>query len=241
MRRILYMVFRNIWRVPYMWIALCWRAAHADRYEEADQFRFLSWIVRSANWGGNVRVQVTGVENVPDKSGFIYYPNHQGLYDALALVEASPMPFSVVAKKEVENVQFLKQVFVCMKAFVIDREDIRQAMRVIGQVTEEVKKGRNYVIFAEGTRSRQGNQVGNFKGGSFKAAMKAQCPIVPVALVDCFKPFDTKSIRPVDVQVHFLPPLYYDEYKNMKTTEIAAIVQTRIQKVIDDYVKTEGK
>ena len=59
---------------------------------------------------------------------------------------------------------------------------------------------------------------------------------MPVALVDSFKPFDTNTIRPVTVQVHFLEPMYYEEYKDMKTTEIAAIVQERIQKVIDANV-----
>lgn len=236
MKRILFMVFRNLWRVPYMWIMLCWRAAHTERYEETDQFRFLTWIVRRANIGGNVRVHVSGTENIPKESGYVYYPNHQGLYDVLALVEAVPAPFSVVAKKEVENVQFLKQVFACMRAFLIDRDDIRQSMRIIAQVTQEVKNGRNYLIFAEGTRSKQGNTVGDFKGGSFKAAMKAQCPIVPVALIDCFKPFDVNSIRPVDVQVHFLPPLYYEDYKEMKSTEIAALVRERIQTVISDQL-----
>ena len=75
--------------------------------------------------------------------------------------------------------------------------------------------------------------MGAFKGGSFKAATKAQCPIVPVALIDSFKPFDTNTIKPVTVQVHFLKPLLYDDYKNMKTTEIAALVEERIQRVID--------
>ena len=120
-----------------------------------------------------------------------------------------------------------------MKAFMLDREDVRQAMQVIIDVTKEVKKGRNYLIFAEGTRSKNGNRVGAFKGGSFKAATKAQCPIVPVALIDSFKPFDTNTIKPVTVQVHFLKPLLYDDYKNMKTTEIAALVEERIQRVID--------
>ena len=78
--------------------------------------------------------------------------------------------------------------------------------------------------------------MGKFKGGSFKSATKAQCPIVPVALVDSFKPFDTNSIKPVTVQVHFLEPLYYDDYKDMKTTQIAALVQERIQSVIDANV-----
>ena len=62
-----------------------------------------------------------------------------------------------------------------------------------------------------------GNEMLEFKGGSFKAATKAKCPIVPVALIDSFKPFDTNSIAPVTVLVHFLKPLYYDDYKDMKT------------------------
>lgn len=53
--------------------------------------------------------------------------------------------------------------------------------------------------------------IGEFKGGSFKAATKARCPIVPVALIDSFKPFDTNTISQVTVQVHFMEPLYYEE------------------------------
>ena len=140
----------------------------------------------------------------------------------------------MVAKKEVKNIQFLKQVFACMKAYTLDREDVRQAMQVIIDVSNEVKNGRNYIIFPEGTRSKQGNRIGTFKGGSFKAATKAKCPIVPVALIDAFKPFDTNSIKPVNVQVHFLEPLYYEDYQKMKTTEIAELVHDRIQKVIDE-------
>ena len=166
----------------------------------------------------------------------MFFPNHQGLYDVLAVVEACPKPFSVVAKKEIANIPFLKQVFACMKAYMLDREDVRQAMQVIIHVTEEVKKGRNYLIFAEGTRSKNGNQLREFKGGSFKSATKAKCPIVPVALIDSFKPFDTNTITPVTVQVHFLKPMYYEEYKEMKTTEIAAEVKKRIEKVISENI-----
>ena len=99
------------------------------------------------------------------------------------------------------------------------------------------KSRRNYTIFPEGTRSKNGNRVGEFKGGSFKAATKVKCPIVPVALIDSFKPFDSHSLKPVEVQVHYLKPLYYDEYKDMKTTEIAEEVQKRIEKVIEEYKK----
>ena len=236
MKRILMMVLRNLYMVPYGWARLCYRAAHVDKYSEEDMYAFLRWIDLHANRGGRVHIDAHGRENIPDKDGFMFFPNHQGLYDVLAIIEASPRPFSVVAKKEIAKIPFLKQIFACMKAFMLDREDVRQAMQVIINVTKEVQKGRNYLIFAEGTRSKKGNHVGSFKGGSFKAATKARCPIVPVALIDSFKPFDTNTIKSVTVQVHFLKPLTYEEYKDMKTTEIAALVEERIQRVIDENI-----
>ena len=229
MKRIILMVLKNILLVPYYWCRLCYYASHVDKYPELTRFKFLKEIVKRANRGGNVTIEAYGRENIPEENGFIFFPNHQGLYDVLAIVEACPRPFSVVAKKEVANVPLLKQVFACMKAYMIDRSDIRQSMQVISNVTAEVKKGRNYLIFAEGTRSKKGNHMLEMKGGSFKSATKAKCPIVPVALLDSFKPFDTSSTAPVTVQVHFLKPLYYEEYKDMKTTEIAKEVEERIE------------
>lgn len=63
------------------------------------------------------------------------------MYDVLAIMDVCPVPISVVAKKEVANIQFLKQVFACTKAYMIDREDVRQAMQVIMNVAKEVKAG----------------------------------------------------------------------------------------------------
>ena len=233
MKRILLMIFRNIILVPFMWCRLCYHASHVDKYTEEQHFKMLRFIVLRANKGGNVTIDAHGQENIPKESGFMFFPNHQGLYDVLAVVEACPIPFSVVAKKEIKDIQFLKQVIACMKGYLLDREDVRQAMKTIASVTDEVKKGRNYLIFAEGTRSKNGNEVQDFKAGSFKAATKAKCPIVPVALIDSFKPFDTNTISHVTVQVHFLKPLYYEEYKDMKTHEIAKVVKERIRKAIE--------
>ena len=226
------MVFRNLFLVPYMWIRLCYHASHVDKYKEEQHYELLKYITHRANKGGNVTIDAYGVENIPDENGFMFFPNHQGLYDVLAILDVCPKPFSVVAKKEIANIQFLKQVFACMKAYMIDRDDIKQSLQVIINVTNEVKNGRNYLIFPEGTRSKNGNELLEFKGGSFKAATKAKCPIVPVALIDSFKPFDTNTTSQVTVQVHFLKPLYYEDYKDMNTKEIAALVRERIQNTI---------
>lgn len=122
-----------------------------------------------------------------------------------------------------------------LQAEIIDREDIRQSMQVIMNMTRRVKNGENFVIFAEGTRSRNGNKLLEFKGGSFKSAMNAKCPIVPVALIDSYQAFDTNSMKRLTVQIHYLKPLYYEDYKDMKSTEIASLVASRIKETINSY------
>lgn len=236
MRRILVMVLHNFFLVPVYWIKLCYHARHAEKYTDEQHYEMIQTIVHRANKGGHVQVDSYGVENLPKEQGFMLYPNHQGLYDTLAIADAFPYPFSVVAKKEVENVPFIKQMLACMQGYCIDRDDIRQSMTVISQVAKDVQqKKKNFIIFAEGTRSRQGNKIGSFKGGSFKCATKAKCPIVPVALINSFLPFDSDSTEKVNVQVHYLPPITYEEYKEMKTTEIAARVEEKIRNTIKKY------
>ena len=80
-----------------------------------------------------------------------------------------------------------------------------------------------------------GNKLLPFKGGTFKSAMKAKCPIVPCALIDSFKPFDEKSITPVTVKLIYLKPMHYEEYAAMKTNEIADEVKRRIEEAIAGY------
>ena len=69
----------------------------------------------------------------------------------------------------------------------------------------------------------------------FKIAFKSHCPIVPVAMIDCYQVFDNNTIKPVKAQIHYLKPIEYDEYKDLKTPEIAALVQSRIQACMDEY------
>ena len=54
-----------------------------------------------------------------------------------------------------------------------------------------------------------------------------------MALIDSYKSFDTKSIKRVTVQVHILKPMLYEEYKDMKTNEIAEIVRERIAAIVE--------
>ena len=52
-----------------------------------------------------------------------------------------------------------------------------------------------------------------------------------------FEPFDRNSLAPVTFQVHFLEPIFYEEYKDLKTTAIAELVRERIVKTIAEQEK----
>ena len=80
------------------------------KYSEEEKYAFLQKIVYKANKGGRVNLEAHGLENIPKEDGFIMYPNHQGMYDMLAIINVIPRPISCVMKKEVANVPFLKQV-----------------------------------------------------------------------------------------------------------------------------------
>ena len=235
MNRLVMMVLKNFWRVPGAWTKLCHYANNTDKYPEQEKWDHIQYILKLGVTGGNVDLQVHGLENIPapGTGGFIMYSNHQGLFDVVAIAATCKTPLGAVMKKELTDVPLLKQIRLCTKSFTMDREDVRQSLEVIRAVTEEVKNGRNYLIFPEGTRSRNGNVMGDFHGGSFRCALKAKCPIIPIAFVDSFKVLDQKGSQPVTVQLHYLDPIAYEEYKDLKTVEIAALVKSRIQEVID--------
>lgn len=227
------MVLKNILRVPGLYWKLCRYAKHTERYPEMEKYTHIRRIMNLAVRSGNIDLQVYGKENIPQENGFLMCGNHQGMFDVVALVAAYEGPLAAVFKKELSNVPFLKQIIACSKSFSMDREDVRQSLTVIQAVTKELKEGRSYLIFPEGTRSKNGNQMADFHGGSFRCATKAKATILPFAFIDSYKVLDQKGSKPVTVQLHFMEPIPYEEYKDMNTTELAAMVKGRIQKIID--------
>lgn len=235
MNRILLMVLRNFWKVPTAYFKLCRYAKHPERYSEEEKYQHIRYIMNLAVTSGNIDLKVSGTEQIPRTGGFLFYGNHQGMFDILAIAATCDLPFAAVFKKELCSIPFLKQVICCTDSLAMDREDIRQSLKVIQDVTRKVTEGRRYLIFPEGTRSKRGNEMLPFHGGSFRCAVKAKCPIVPIALINSFQVLDQKGCKPVTVQIHYLKPILYEEYQGMKSLEVANLVQERIAAAIQEF------
>ncbi len=132
---------------------------------------------------------------------------------------------------------FVREIIDLIRGKRLDKQDVKQAFSVIIEVSEEVKLGRRYIIFPEGGYDKEKkNTLMEFKSGCFKASQRSQTPIVPVVLVDSYKALDTAILGTVTTQVHFLKTIPYEEYKDLKTGQIADLVKARIQEKLDEVV-----
>lgn len=236
MNRIVYLFTRRFYKVPWLFHEII-KAGNGNKYTIEERYNIVRNVCKKVNYYAHVEIECSGLNNIPEKNGYILTPNHQGLFDVLLICDTHANPTSFVIRNDLAKIPLLKQTIKALDAKALDRDDPRQGMRIIKEMTDEIKEGRNFIIFPEGTRNRNGNIPGNFKGGSFKSAVKAKAPIVPVALIDSYKPFDIKDTKHVQVQIHYLKPLYFEEYKDMKTTEIASIVKDRIAQKIQEKSK----
>lgn len=237
MNRLVMVVLKNIAIVPAAWVKLCKYAKHTDEYSYEEKYKHIRYILKHVCKSGNIDLQVTGMENIPKEDGFLMCGNHQGIFDIVAIVDSFERPLAAVLKKELNKIPFLKQIVQCTHSYPMDREDVRQSMKVIQAVTKELKDGRNIIIFPEGTRSKNGNTMGEFHAGTFKCVLKSKVPIVPFAFIDSFKVLDQDGCGPLAVQLHYLKPIYYNEYEGMNTQELAALVKQRVGDAIQKHLE----
>ena len=244
MNRLVMMVLKNFWRVPGAWIKLCRYANNTDKYPEQEKWDHIQYILKLAVTGGNVDLQVHGLENIPapGTGGFIMYSNHQGLFDVVAIAATCKTPLGAVMKKELTDVPLLKQIRECTHSFAMDREDVRQSLTVIQNVTEEVKNGRSYVIFPEGTRSKTG-EMADFKAGAFRIAQKNSAPVVPFFIdkTDFLLERNHWRIKGGDVAIGILPMIDTSEYAREDWKALPQLAEDMVREALESYRAEKGK
>ncbi|MBI4161786.1 MAG: 1-acyl-sn-glycerol-3-phosphate acyltransferase, partial [Acidobacteria bacterium] len=126
------------------------------------------WVSATAG----VRYRVRGADRIDWSRNYLILSNHQSQFDIPALVHAIPLDFRMVAKRNL----FLIPVFgwaLWLAGFVgINRSDRRQAFRRLDRAAERVRRGASVIVFAEGTRSRDGSLL-PFKKGPFVLAIRS--------------------------------------------------------------------
>ena len=241
MLRMTYVILVNILILPGI-IQRMKYLVKPEIYNEEKCYSYARWIVRLMHRTGHIKTKGYGMENLPQEGGYMMYPNHQGKYDAYGIVGVHEKPCSVVMDEAKSRGPFISEVIDLLHGKRMSLKDTRQAMTIIMEMSKEVAEGRRYILFPEGgyVVGRK-NGMGEFKAGCFKISLKTKTPIVPVVLWDSYKPFNSMKFGPVKTEVHFLPAIPYEEFKDMNTQEIAAMVQGRIQDKLDELKREKEK
>lgn len=206
---------------------------HMDEYSDETRYGMEKDIANHIVHRGFIDVECTGTENLPKDGGYVLYPNHQGKFDPIAVGYTHPGFLSYVMDSQRSEMAFANEMMWLSKGKRLDKSDMRKQVATIMEIISEVRDGARYVLFPEGGYDHNHNELQNFLPGAFKCSQKSRTPIVPVALIDTYRPFETNSLRRVRTQVHYLKPIYYEEYKDLSTTEIAE----KVKKIIACKIK----
>ena len=156
---------------------------------------------------GGWTVTTEGAENLP-REGAILVSNHQSLVDIPLFLAAFDREIRFLAKRELGRIPVFGRSMRAAGNLFVDRDDPRDAVRVIREAGAAMRRGEMIVIFPEGTRSGDGS-IGEFKPGAFFLARKTGAPLVPVYIGGgaAALPKGTFIARPASLVARVLPPM----------------------------------
>ena len=212
---------------------------YSEKYNEENNYKYVrKHVVERMKRTGHIEIEGFGIENLPKEGGYMMYPNHQGKYDVYGMISVHEKPCSFVMDIEKSNSIFIKEITDILCGKRLDKKNNRQAITIINEVAKEVEEGRRIILFPEGEYdNNKKNSLINFKSGCFKISLKSKTPIVPVVLIDSYKVFNSSEFGKIKTQVHFLKPIFYDEYKNLNTHQIADLVKEKIENKLKELNK----
>ena len=188
----------------------------------------------------HVDMYLFGLENLPKDTNYCLISNHMSAFDPLPYLINCPEYTTFVGKKELESVFMLHTAIEVIEGVFIDRENLRQSLKVMLGVEEDLKKGeKNWMIFPEGTRIRdQLLPVGAFHHGTFRPAWKAGVPIVPAAIYGTFRVLKKKpQFKRYPIYVSILPPIMPEEAKKLNTADLAIMTHDAIQREVTYHLR----
>ncbi len=200
-------------------------------YRTGRWFRRLGVAMTRVNPSWRIHLSDHEIEN--PRRPYVVVSNHQSHAD-IPILSHLPWEMKWIGKKELFSLPFIGWMMKLAGDIPVDRSDRRSGAKMLLTAMRYLDQKCSVIFFPEGTRSPDG-RVGRFNEGAFHLAIKAQVPILPVAVEGSFNCLPKKSWKfgkPSDVQVRVLP-----EVDTAGLTKDDAIALTaRVRKMIVDQV-----
>ena len=221
-----------------MWDYFAWMrkyAKHPEKYDIKTRYQKIRKLFLKMSKGFNVEYHVEGLEKLPNEAYYMV-ANHYSNYDPISLITILDKPSTFVAKKELLTKPFIGKIIRGLDTLAIDRKDLKQSLRVMMKVEEDLKNNnnKNWIIFPEGTRNKDAmSNIKEFHHGTFRPAVKSGVPIVPVAIYGTNRVLQSKKqFKKYPIFIKILDPIYPWEYKDLQTPQIAKMAEERIERAV---------
>jgi 1-acyl-sn-glycerol-3-phosphate acyltransferase len=175
--------------------------------------------------------KVIGLEKIDTSQPAVYAANHISALDIPLLYASLPFQFRILAKQQLFRYPFVGGHLKRSGQFPVDHSNARASIRSLGRAIEALKNGMPLVIFPEGGRAADGH-IMPFMSGAFYASIKAQVPVVPMAIVGSFEalPMNSYHIQPRELKLFVGDPVSPVAY-SIRDMDALAV---KIQSVIED-------
>lgn len=183
----------------------------------------------------NVRVEVTGLERLDPKQTYIFTPNHQSLIEVPLWVAYLGRNIAYLGKKEVFKYPIFGYGIRLVGVVPVDRSNSPAAVESAKLATENIRKGKSYVVYPEGTRSRDGGLL-PFKKGAFMMAIDAGVPVVPITISGATRIMPKSQIKifPSTVRVTIHEPISTTGYSKANIAELIDKTKQKIFSALDE-------
>jgi 1-acyl-sn-glycerol-3-phosphate acyltransferase len=184
-----------------------------------------------------IRVRVLGREHIQQSQAAVYAANHNSNIDPPVVFRALSALFSrlkVIYKAELRRLPLLVWVFDTAGFVPVERANREQSLPALDRAIASLGAGNSFVIFPEGTRSPTTSLL-PFKKGGFVMAIRAQVPIVPVAVSGGLQAMrkGSRLIWPTTLTVAFAPPV---PTRGLTAADRDAVI-AKVRAAIDDRIQ----
>ncbi len=198
---------------------------------EQPLFSISKWALRLGQIVLGIRLDVSGIEKIEKKAAYVFMSNHLSLVDGPLLFMLIPKSLKVILKKEVFRIPVISQGMRQAGFIPVDRKSIRGGKESIDRASRVIReKAFSFLIFPEGTRSRDG-KLQPFKRGGFLLALNSGASIVPVSIKGSYElmPKGSFFAKRGDIRVIFHSPLSVAGFKQDRISELRDRVRDIIQ------------